>query len=104
MSTSTSTTEIECAVYKSLKKDETYIFIPTSESLSDLPEELIKVLGQAELVMTLKLTTGKKLARCNATEVMQSIDKKGFYLQLPLKPHLVAVPSYKEKLSEKDIL
>ena len=31
--------EIECAVYKSKKKDETYVFIPTSTPLSDLPDE-----------------------------------------------------------------
>ena len=35
--------EINCTVYKSLKKDETYVFIPTEMQLSDLPDELKKV-------------------------------------------------------------
>ena len=48
-------TELECAVYKSLKKDETYVFIPATTPLSELPEELLKVLDQTELVMKLKL-------------------------------------------------
>ena len=40
--------EIECAVYKSNKKDETYVFIPTSTPLSDLPDEVIKQWCDAE--------------------------------------------------------
>lgn len=99
----TSTTEMECAVYKSLKKDETYVFIPTSTPLSDLPDELMKILGQAEMVMTLKLTPEKKMAIGTAATVMKSIDQQGFHLQMPKHPHLSAIPSYKEKLSEKNI-
>ena len=98
------TTEMECAVYKSIKKDETYVFIPATTSLSELPEELLKVLGQAEMVMTLKLTPEKKMARGTAAEVMKSVEKQGFHLQMPEKPHLNAIPSYNEKLSEKNIL
>ena len=40
-------TEMECVVYKSLKKDETFLFIETTTPLSDLPADLIKVLGRA---------------------------------------------------------
>lgn len=97
------TTELECAVYKSIKKDDTYVFIPTTTPLSDLPEELIKILGQAEMVMTLNLTPEKKMARGTAAEVMKSINKQGFHLQMPENPLLTAVPSYKEKLSDKNI-
>lgn len=99
------TTELECAVYKSLKKDETYVFIPTTASLSDLPEELLKVLGQAELVMTLELTPEKKMARGTAAEVMKSIEKQGFHLQMPEKPHLnkSPLPSHNERFLDKDI-
>jgi len=81
-------TEIECAVYKSSKKDETYVFIPTGTPLSDLPDELIKVLGQAEMVMTLNLTPEKQMARGTAAEVIESINKQGFHLQLPENPQL----------------
>jgi len=72
-------TELECVVYKSLKKDETYVFIPTTTPLSELPEELLKVLGETELVMTLKLT--------------------------PEKPHLNKnpLPTHNERFLDKDI-
>lgn len=103
MTSNKSTTVMECAVYKSLKKDDTYLFIPASAALSDLPDDLLKVLGQAEKIMTLKLTPEKKMARGTATAVMKSIEEQGFHLQMPVKPHLNAVPSYNETLADKNI-
>ena len=98
-------TEMECAVFKSLKKDETYVFIQTTTSLSDLPEELIKVLGQTEMVMTLKLTPEKKIARGTALEVMKSIEKQGFHLQMPEKPHIKdnPLPTINERFLDKNL-
>ena len=81
-------TELECVVYKSLKKDETYIFIEKSASISDLPAELTTVLGNTEEVMTLNLTPEKKMARGSAAEIMLSIEKQGFHLQMPENPQL----------------
>lgn len=97
--------EIECAVYKSLKKDETYVFIPTITPLSDLPDELMKVLGQAEMVMTLNLTPDKRMARGNAAEIIKSINEQGFYLQLAENPQLNKnpLPSINERFLDKDI-
>lgn len=101
----TSKTEIECQVYKSLKKDETYVFIPTTKLLSDLPDELIRVLGQTEIVMTLKLTPEKKMARGTAAEIIESINKQGFYLQMPENPQLNKnlLPTINERFLDKNI-
>jgi len=97
--------ELDCIVYKSLKKDETYIFIPETTVLSDLPDELFKVLGQTEKVMTLKLTAEKKMARGTAEEVMKSIAEQGFHLQMPLNPQLDVnpLPSTNERFLDKNI-
>lgn len=97
--------EIECTVYKSQKKDETYVFISTTTALSDLPEELLKVLGQAELVMTLKLTPEKKMARGTAKDIIKSIEKQGFHLQMPENPQINnnPLPSFNERFLDKDI-
>jgi len=97
--------ELDCIVYKSLKKDETYIFIPEATALSDLPDELLKVLGQTEKVMTLKLTAEKKMARGTAEEVMKSIEEQGFHLQMPLNPQLDVnpLPSTNERFLDKNI-
>ena len=97
--------EIECAVYKSKKKDETYVFIPTETPLSDLPDELLKVLGQAEMVMTLNLTPDKKMARGSAAEVIKSIEEQGFYLQMPINPQLDInpLPTTNERFLDKNM-
>lgn len=98
-------TEMECVVYKSLKKDETFLFIETTTPLSDLPADLIKVLGQTEMLMTLNLTPEKKMARGNASEIMISIEKHGFHLQMPENPQLKVnpLPSHNERFLDKNI-
>ena len=98
-------TELECAVYKSLKKDETYVFIPTATPFSELPEELLNVLGQAEMVMTLNLTPEKKMARGTAAIVMKSIEEQGFYLQMPENPQLNKnpLPTINERFLDKNL-
>ena len=97
--------EIECAVYKSQRKDETYVFIPTTESLSNLPETLLNVLGEAELVMTLKLTPEKKMARGTAKDILNSIEEQGFHLQMPENPQINnnPLPSINERFLDKNL-
>lgn len=97
--------EIECDVYKSKKKDETYVFIPTATPLSDLPEKLLTVLGQAEKIMRLKLTPDKKMARGSAEEIIKSIEKQGFYLQMPINPQLDVnlLPTINEQFLDKNM-
>lgn len=98
-------TEIECVIYRSIKKDETYIFMPTTTQLSELPAELIKVLGQAEMVMTITLTPEKKMARGTAEEIIKSIHRQGFHLQMPVNPQLNSnpLPSTNERFLDKNI-
>ena len=93
--------DIKCTVYKSLKKDETYVFIPTTSQLSDLPDELKSVLGETEKIMTLTITPEKKMARGTGADVIKSFEEQGFHLQMPEKPHINSIPSYGETLSEK---
>ena len=102
---SSNQTEIECAVYKSQKKDETYVFIPTTTSLTDLPEDLLKVLGQTEMIMNLKLTAEKKMARGTAAAIMKSIEEQGFHLQMPENPQLNVnpLPTINERFLDKNL-
>ena len=79
---------LKCVVYKSLKKDGTYVYLDAENDLSILPKELLTVLGKTEKVMDLLLTADKKMARGNAKEIMQSIAEKDFYLQMPINPQI----------------
>lgn len=79
---------MQCFIYKSLKKDELYLYLNRKDDFSDIPEPLFKSLGQLEFVMELELTPERKLAREDAKKVIDSLNSKGFFVQLP--PTIVA--------------
>ena len=74
---------MQCTVYKSLKKNDHYLFIKTEENLSRVPEKLLSMMGQLEQVMELELSSTRKLARAEVGDVMGSLNENGYYLQLP---------------------
>lgn len=83
MSQYTSNSKRFCSVYKSKKKQEMYLYLDRSDELTDLPDGLMQIFGQAEHVMDIILTPEKKLARADASKVLEEIADKGFYLQMP---------------------
>ena len=97
--------ELECAVYKSQKKDETYVFISATTPLSELPEKLLKLLGEAEMLMTLTLTPDKKMARGTAKEIIENIEEQGYYLQMPIKAEIDMnpLPTTNERFLDKNL-
>lgn len=74
---------MKCAVYKSLRKLDTYLYVEQSTCLDDLPQDLLQLLGKTAWVMDLELTPETRLARRNAEEVLAAIVRQGFYVQLP---------------------
>ncbi len=70
-------------VYKSLRKQDMYLFVDFREALARVPASLLTQFGEPSEVMTLKLTPERKLARARATDVLEQIDTAGFYLQMP---------------------
>lgn len=72
-----------CQVYRSSRRQLTYLFVDRQRGLADVPEALLQSFGQPEEVMVLALTPSRKLAGAAATEVIASIEAQGFYLQLP---------------------
>ena len=72
-----------CAVYKSSREEEMYLFVDKNVGLDKVPEGLMQRFGQPSLVTTLVLTPERKLARASAEKVLEAIDAQGFYLQMP---------------------
>jgi hypothetical protein len=70
-------------VYKGSKKPDTYIYVDYADALSRVPQALLDQFGEAEQVLSLKLETGRRLARADAAEVLAQIAEVGFYLQMP---------------------
>lgn len=96
---------LKCVVYKSLKKDDTYVYLAAKDDLTILPKELLSVLGKTEKIMVLLLTPDKKMARGTAKEIMESIAAKDFYLQMPQNPQLMENPLAKsnERFLDKNM-
>jgi uncharacterized protein YcgL (UPF0745 family) len=76
-------TKLLCNVYKSLRKEETYLYVSLKDDLSQVPVTLLDTFGTPKLVTKLLLTPERKLALVTADKVISSIEEKGFYLQLP---------------------
>ncbi|PJG58501.1 YcgL domain-containing protein [Aeromonas cavernicola] len=72
-----------CAVYKSRKKAETYLFVERREDFSRVPEILMTTFGRPELVLMTKLDLTKPLGLADVNKVMAALNQQGFYLQLP---------------------
>lgn len=77
---------MQCYIYKSLKKDELYLYLKKKDDFSDIPEPLFKNFGPLQFVMELDLTPERKLAREDAKKVLASLDSQGFFVQLPPAP------------------
>ena len=72
-----------CAVFRSRRNADTYLFVDHQEGFARVPESLLREFGAAERAMTLALTPERRLARADAADVLRCIRENGFYLQLP---------------------
>ncbi len=70
-------------IYKSLKKNELYLYLQKKDDFSGVPEVLLNSFGKIEFVMELEITSERKLAREDATKVLASLQEKGFFVQVP---------------------
>lgn len=75
--------EIECDVYKSLRKEDYYLYVDASDGLERVPELLLKQLGEVEKTLSFTLTEDRKLAREDPGRVMSNLQSEGYHLQMP---------------------
>ncbi|MEQ9546502.1 YcgL domain-containing protein [uncultured Marinobacter sp.] len=71
------------SVFRSSKKADTYIYVRRGQVWDDLPESLRGIFGAPVHAMDLVLTPDRKLARTDGRQVLDAIEDKDFYLQMP---------------------
>lgn len=92
---------VHCDIYRSSKKDEMYLYVARQNAeqadedpFAGVPETLRTAFGRATFVMHLELTETRKLARANVLHVIDSLQTKGFFIQVPpeglINPNAVA--------------
>lgn len=74
---------MKCWIYKSSRRDETYVYLRERDAFTLLPEALVEQMGTLVFVMELELSADRKLAREHAPNVMASLTSQGFHLQVP---------------------
>ena len=74
---------MQCAIYKSLRKQETYLYLAIKDDFSQIPEALLKLLGEPVHVMDLDLHPERRLAQEDVAEVLRNLEERGWHLQMP---------------------
>jgi uncharacterized protein YcgL (UPF0745 family) len=77
---------MNCFVYKGSKKQDHFLYLDQQlEELADgsLPNALVDLLGELEFVLEFDLTSNRKLPNADAQAVIDDIQSKGFFLQMP---------------------
>lgn len=73
-----------CAIYRSLTKADTYLYIEKKDDFSPVPDLLLQSFGKPQLVMVINLTQRSQLATTDTASVRRALIETGYYLQLPL--------------------
>ncbi len=71
------------SVFRSSKKVDTYLYVRRGQAWDDLPDSLREIFGKPVHSMDLILTPERKLARTTGRQVLEAIDDKDFFLQMP---------------------
>ena len=74
---------MQCAIYKSRRKLDTYLYLAARDDFSRVPESLLKLLGEPVHVMDLDLSAERKLAQEDVAEVLYNLQERGWHLQMP---------------------
>ena len=83
-----------CVIYRSTKREQTYLYVEKKDDFSRVPDELMYSFGTTKLAMILPLDGRKQLIHADLEKVKQALTDQGYYLQLPppsenlLKKHL----------------
>ena len=72
-----------CAVYKSVKKHSTYLYVERRDDFSAVPDALLKTFGAPVLVTLINLAKREHLALADIDKVRQQLTQHGYYLQIP---------------------
>jgi len=74
---------MQCQIYKSLKRQDTYVYLKGDDPAEILSAQLQQLLGRLEWVMALDLSQRKKLANADIDSVIAALKSQSFYLQIP---------------------
>lgn len=75
-----------CWIYRSSRKDEMYLYLRERDNFDPVPDNLRRLFGRPVFVMALDLDPDRRLARVDAAQVAEQLQRAGYFLQLPPSP------------------
>lgn len=71
-----------CYIYRSIKKENSYLYIGAENDFSNVPEVLMNVFGEPIFVMKILLDGKRKFVAGTSQEIEDKIKQDGFFLQM----------------------
>ena len=71
-----------CHFYRSNRKFDTYLYLVEKDDFSVVPDDLLRIFGDPEFSFSFDLQSERKLAREEASEVLENLQQQGYHLQL----------------------
>ena len=90
-----------CSIYKSSKKEGTYLYVPKRDDFSQVPDTLMQVFGKPSFVMLVNLEK-RQLALVDVEKVKSALNEQGFFLQLPPSPENLLEQYKQERARQQD--
>jgi len=90
-----------CAVYKSSRRADTYLFVKKRDVFDEVPKPLMEMFGTPTLVMIVPLSKRDHLGIADINKVKFALTEQGFYLQIP-PPPINLLEQHKQELAPKD--
>ncbi len=78
---------MHCVVYKGTRKPDDYLYVEKADDFTRVPEALLDMMGELQLILTLELSADRQLAQADVIQVMKLLNEQGYYLQIPPKIH-----------------
>ena len=72
-----------CSIYRSLKKNEMYLYVLKSDALERVPENLLAAFGKPHHAFDLVLSPQRALSREDIHVVLANLESQGYHLQMP---------------------
>ena len=87
---------MQCVVYKSGRKPQTYLFVEQADNFQRVPPALLDKLGLLTPILDLELSASRRLVGADVLVVMQQLSAQGYYLQLPPGKHTAAIEQHEK--------
>lgn len=71
-----------CYIYRSPKKENSYLYIDTENDLSKVPDVLMNVFGEPILVMKVLLDGKRQFVVGSSQDIEDKIKQDGFFVQM----------------------